>query len=309
VRRVKVTLPATVTNLGAGLNALGLAVGLHLTVEFTDRDDEKLVVETYGEGAGRYATGLRHPVVIGLTRVFQHYERAPVGLTIRIDNAIPLECGLGAEAAFLVAGVVGANNLIGSPFKRDSLLRFAVEVSRRADHAVTALLGGLTASQMPTIEMAGSTLQYARLPVEAMPTVIVVPQIERYAESARASVPAKVSLSDALTDLGALPLLIDALRRGDHTLLRAGLRDTLIAPLRLKYIPGVDAVMAAAYKAGASGVALCGTGPALIAFGKKDHQKTADAMVGAFAAHGVTARAWVTSIDTQGIVLSAARSG
>jgi homoserine kinase len=143
MRRVRVTLPASITNLGPGLNSLGLALGLHCNVEFTDRDDGALVVETRGEGAGRYALGARHPVVIGMTRVFQHVERAVVGLTVRVDNAIPLASGLGAEAAFLVAGVVGANNLMGSPFKRDALLQFVSGVTRRADHAVTAMLGGL----------------------------------------------------------------------------------------------------------------------------------------------------------------------
>ncbi len=306
MRRVKVTLPATVTNLGPGLNSLGLAVGLHCTVEFTDREDALLVVETRGEGAGRYAVGLRHPVVIGMTRVFQHVERAVVGLTVRIDNAIPLASGLGAEAAFLVAGVVGANNLMGSPFKRDALLQFVSAVTRRADHAVTAMLGGLTATQMEDVP---GEMRYARLPVEAMQTAIVLPDVPGYAESARASIPKKVALEEALANLNALPLLLDALRRGDHALLRAGLHDGLIAPLRLPSIPGADAAIAAAYRAGASGVALCGMGPALIAFGRKDQRGIADAMVSAFEARGVVARGWVVPIDTQGIVLSAARTG
>lgn len=305
MRRVKISLPATVTNLGPGLNSLAMAVGLHLTVEISDREDDRLVVETVGEGAGRYATGLRHPVVIGLMRVFQQFERAPIGLTVRIDNQIPLESGLGAEAAFLIAGVVGGNNLVGSPLKREPLLRFAVEVSRRPDFVVTALHGGLTASQATDN---GAPL-YARLPIEAMQTVIVLPDLPRYAEQARTMVPAKIAFVDALANLSAVPLLLDALRRGDHAMLRVSLRDTLIMPLRLRAIPGGQKAVEAGYAAGASGIAVCGTGPALIAFAKKDHAGIAAAMLDILSDHGVSGRSWVAPIDTQGIVLSAAHSG
>lgn len=304
MRRVKVTLPATITNLGPGLNSLGLAVGLRLDVEFTDRTDEALVVETSGEGSGRYAIGLRHPVVLGMTRVYQRFERAPSGLTIRIDNQIPLGSGLGGEAAFLIAGVVGANNLLGGLLAREPLLHLAVEVSRRADHTVTAMLGGLTASRFED-----ENLTYARLPVEPMQTVIVVPELSSYAASARANIPDRVALADALYDLSALPLLMDALRRGDHALIRAGLQDRLIAPSRLVQIPGANDVIAAAQNSGASAVALCGAGPALVAFAPRDHHLIADAMLAAFENHGVSARSWIVPVDMQGIVLSAARTG
>ncbi|MBK8026405.1 MAG: homoserine kinase [Chloroflexi bacterium] len=303
MRRVTVSLPATVTNLGPGLNSLGLALGLRLRVEFSDRSDEKLVVETSGEGAGRYAIGLRHPVLLGMIRVFQAHERAPLGLTIHIDNQIPLASGLGSEAAFLLAGVIGANNLLGSPLKREALLRFAVGVSRRPDHSVTAFFGGLTASQY-----VDEALSYAQLPIQAMQTVVVLPEIADFAVTARAAIPERVPLGDALSNLAALPLLIDGLRREDHALLRAGLLDALIAPHRSSHIPGFEEVRQAALDLGASGITLCGAGPALIAFAPRDHSSIADAMVHAFSGHGVSARSWVIPIDTQGIVLSAARS-
>lgn len=303
MRRVKVTLPATVTNLGPGLNSLGLAIGLHASIEFTDRADTQLVVETTGEGSGQYATGLRHPVVLGMMRVFQHFERAPLGLSIRIDNKIPLNSGLGGDIAFLIAGVIAANNLIGGPLKRDPLLRFAVDVSRRADHAVTAILGGLTATVLE-----GESLTYARLPLEAMQAVLVVPDLPDYAQS-RLAVAQRAPLVDALHNLSRLPLLLDALRRGDFDMLAQGLDDKLIAPARLAQIPGAKTVIDAAVQNGASGVVLCGTGPAMLAFAPRDHRTIADEMRRAFADHRVEARTWIVPVDTQGLVLSAARSG
>ena len=164
MRKVKVVLPATVTNLGPGLNSLALALALHVTVEIIERTDDIFTVETSGEGAGYYSTGLRHPVVLGLAYIFQKLERAPLGLTIRVDSRIPPASGLGSEAAFLIAGVIGANNLFGNPFNRETIVTLAAEVCRRPDHAVTAILGGLT--QQPAGRRQADLSQPAR-PVAA----------------------------------------------------------------------------------------------------------------------------------------------
>jgi homoserine kinase len=119
MRRIKIVLPATISDFGPGLGGLGLALGLHTIVEITERTDDKLNVETAGEDAGRYAVGLRHPVVLGLIRIFQRLENTVLGLNIRIDNRIPHAAGLGVEAAYLIAGIIGANNLLGNTYKRE----------------------------------------------------------------------------------------------------------------------------------------------------------------------------------------------
>ena len=183
------------------------------------------------------------------------------------------------------------------------VLPTAVDVSRRPDHTVTAILGGLTASSYEN-----NQLQYARLPIEAGQVVIIVPDLPQYAAQARAVLPPTVTLSDALRNIASVPLLIDALRRGDHKLLRGALTDHLIAPTRLASIPGISEVIDVALHNNATGVVLCGTGPSLIAFAPRDHKPIADAMIAVFADHSIPSRAWVIPLDTQGIVLSAAQS-
>src|SRR5262249_15223 len=142
----------------------GLALSLHMTVDVTERSDQSLVVEGGGEGAGEYKDGLRHPVMLGAIRVFQKMERAPLGMTIRVGNEIPLNSRLGGEAGFGVAGVIAANNLLGNPFKREQTLQIAAEASQQSpDGVVTAMLGGLTASLLRP-----DGLIYRSLAVQAM---------------------------------------------------------------------------------------------------------------------------------------------
>lgn len=302
MRKVKITLPAALTNLGAGVGALGLALSLHTVIEISQRADSQLIVDTEGEGSGRYSMGLRHPVLLAMMRVFQKLERAPIGVNIRITNQIPVNSGLGAEAAFLVAGVIGAHNLLGGTFARAEILQSAAQISPDGVTGVTTtLLGGLTAGVLD-----GDTLIYRAIPVQAMKVVVVVPEIEDYA--ARTSVPERVTFADAVHNLSRVPLLTEGLRAGDLKLIGRALDDKLRTPSLSARIPGYQHVIEIARRAGASAVTISGDGPALVAFAERDHERVSEAMVAAFAGADVQARAWVLPLDTQGVVISAAQS-
>ncbi|MDX2160325.1 MAG: hypothetical protein SF162_03270 [bacterium] len=304
MRRVKVTLPATITHLGTGLHSLALAVGLHATIEITERTDSALNVETSGEDAGRYALGLRHPVVLGMARVFQKLERAVPGLNVRIESHIPAALGLGLETTFFVAGIIGANNLFGSTFKRADILRIAAHVTGRPDQAVTAMVGGMTASMMQ-----GDEVVYRSLPIAPLKLVIALPHLPGYADKVRLSVPDRVPVRDALHNINRLPLLIDALRQGDVALAGQMMDDRVFAPYRTQFIPNFDDIAQIARLNGASAVTLCGSGPGIVALAAKDHARIADSITAGFEDIGIRAQSWIVPLDTQGVVLSVAQTG
>jgi homoserine kinase len=303
MRKVKITLPATITNLGPGLNSLGLAVGLYTTIEMSERSDEQVIVETEGEGAGRYGLGLQHPVVLALIRIFQKQERAILGLNIKISNHIPLDSGLGAEAAFTVAGIIGANNMLGNVYSRNQILEIAAQISRRPDHTVTTILGGLTTSLMN-----GETLLFRALSTSNLTAIIALPQLDNYAGEIARVKPERIPMSDALFNLSRLPLLVDALRSGDLKLLAQTLDDKLNIPYLKAHISGFDHAAEMARRAGAIGVTLSGDGPALVVFAEANHKKIATTVEVAFENAGVKARSWVVPVDTQGVVISAAQT-
>ncbi len=301
--KVKITLPGTVTNLGPGLNSLGLAIGLYTTVEISKRNDETLLVETSGEGSGRYGTGSRHPVVLALMRVFQKQERAVLGMTIKISNNIPLDSGLGAEAAFWVAGVIGANNLLGASYTRDMMLGIAAEISHWPDQTITSILGGLTANVVNA-----DTLTHRSLPVSGMSVIVVLPELADYDADVERVKPERVPLNDAIYNISRIPILLEGLRSGDLSLIGQALDDRLLLPYLKVHIPGYDHVIEMARRAGAQAVTLSGGGPAITVFASANHAKIATAMEAAFNNVGVKARSWVLPIDRQGVVISVAQS-
>lgn len=303
MRKVKIILPAAITNMGPGIGTLGLALSLHTTVEISERSDNRLVVDTEGEGAGHYSIGLRHPVVLALIRVFQKLERAPPGIHIRISNHIPMSSGLGAEAAFLVAGVIGANNLLGNTFSRTQILEIAAQISDHPTGVLTTLLGGLTTGILD-----GDTLLYRTLPVSSMKVVVVLPDLEGYSAKKHSLIPERILLSDALFNLNRIPLLVEGLRSGDLKLINRVLGDKLQTPYLSPHIPIYQHVTELARRAGAAAITLSGEGPALVAFAENNHTLLGEIIVTAFANTGVKARSWVLPIDQQGVIISAAQS-
>lgn len=297
MRRVKVTLPGAATRFGPAQQGLGLALGLHTTVEIIERSDDQLTVETSGEDSGRYSIGLRHPVVLGMMRVFQREERAALGLTVRVQNGIPHASGLGTEAAFYAGGIIAANNLLGTPLTRAQVIEMVVSLGGVG--VVSSILGGLTTSLLD-----GDTLIYRSLPSAALKLVLALPELN--ADPMQVSLPERVPLRDALENLNRVPLLLEALRAGDLDLLAHAADDRLLSPRYRSLIKGFDRVVAAAKEVGA--VTVIPTGLALLAFAPADHDRIASAMQTAFQLAGVRSRTWTLPIDRQGVVISASQS-
>ncbi|MEQ8676083.1 MAG: hypothetical protein RLP44_31815 [Aggregatilineales bacterium] len=299
MHKIKIRLPATLTNLGPGLHTLGLAIGLYTTVEISARTDNEIVLNHHGEGEKSFASPLLHPVVRGMARFFQNLERTILGMNITVTNQIPFKSGLGAEMILMVAGVIAANDLMGYPYKREEMVELAARFTR-TDCAVTALSGGLTTSYSDDDDF-----YYRTLPVKPFEFIIAAPRLDDYTPT---NLPTNIALKDALYNLARTPLLIDALRQGDVDALARISEDRIYAPLLRKQISGYGHVAEIARRAGALTVLPIGDGPALLAIARSGHRRIAEDMRLAFQSAGIEAKAWVLPVDTQGVVISAVGS-
>ncbi|QPC81529.1 hypothetical protein G4Y79_17800 [Phototrophicus methaneseepsis] len=300
MQKIKVRLPATMTDFGPGVRTLGLALSLYANVDFSPRSDDDLIVETEGEGAGRYALGLRHPVVLGMMRVFQATEQAPSGVTIRIKNDIPLGSGLGAEEAFMTAGIIGANNLLNHPFNRDQLIQMASDATKRPDCAVTTITGGLTAH---TYE--DETVVHRSLALSPFKLILAIRTDDGYESP---TLPTRVPMADMLRSLHNLPILIDALGAGNLPAVAASVQDGVLAEATRRRIGGFNHVAEVARLAGALGVTTSGGGPAMIFIAEDHHNRIAEAIETAFYNIQIPARVLIVPMDTQGVVISMMQS-
>ncbi len=296
MQKIKIRLPATLTDFGPTYHNLGLAISLYAHVEIAPREDDRLIVDTEGQGAGQYALGLRHPVVLGMMRFFQRIEEAPLGITVRVRNEIPLNSGLGAEVAFVTAGIIGANNLMNNRYTREELVELAAEISDEPVSAITAILGGLT-----TYVRKDDVLHYCSLPLTSFKVIVAVPRIEGYKVPILAET---LPQNRVLDSLSRLPLLQEALRLGDVGMLAELVDANLLRDAIQQRLSGYRHVAEVARLAGTAAVTTSGGGPAMIFLTERNHDRIAEVIETAFGNLDIPAEVFVVPLDTQGIVIS-----
>lgn len=299
---VIVSVPASTANLGAGFDCLALALELRNRIEVTDLGSGsglELRVEGEGADADQLPRDGRNLMVRAMERVFQVVGRRPAGrLSLRAVNGIPLGSGLGSSAATIVGGLAAANALVQGGLDSAALLRLAYELEGHPDNVAAAVYGGLV-----LVSAEGDVLQAQAVPVPPLRVVIALPALRLSTAEARAALPARVPLADAVFNVGHALFTVQALASGDEALLRWAVADRLHQPYRQKLIPGFAAVEAAARAAGAAAVALSGAGPSLVAFAGEGHAAIAAAMEAAFGAHGLAARTFVLPVAKEGVMV------
>jgi homoserine kinase len=294
--RVRVTVPASSTNLGPGFDVLGIALALHNVAELAEAD--RVTVEIEGEGAASLPRDARNIVVRGARLVYDTAGRPFRGLAVRQRNAIPPSRGLGSSASAWLAGLLGANAILGEPLGSDALMDLAVGQEGHPDNVGAALHGGVTVTCWDA-----ETRAVVALPVsDAVEFAVLVPAFEASTAAARAALPASYTRPDAVYNVGRVALLVAAWTRDRWDLVGQAMGDRLHQPYRARAMfPWLDGVLVAARRAGALGAALSGAGPSVLGVVPTgDGARVARAMEAALADAGHEGCGHVLSADTRG---------
>lgn len=307
---IRVRVPATTANLGPGFDALGLALRLHNTVALEETETPRIEIE--GEGATtlpRDATHLAYRAALAVVEAARargahsggdRRGGLPRAFHLRQHNRIPLARGLGSSAAAIVGGAAAANALLGKPLDEQALIDLAAGMEGHPDNVAPAVLGGLVAC----VTTEAGNIRYTRLIPKRLRVVVAIPEFAVSTAEARRLLPEQVPFRDAVFNVTRTALLVAALAEGRTDLLDEATRDRLHQPYRARLVPGLDAVFAAARKAGADGVALSGSGPTVVAFGEA--AGIGEAMRRAFEAAGARCRAIEAGVDSDGTVVETA---
>ncbi len=299
--------PASLSNLGPGFDALGLAVqGIGDRVEAWRTNRSGVTVEMVGGNAsiptapGKNTAGRAAEVVL-------EQASADFGVHLLIHKGIPLGSGIGGSAASAVAGAWATNALLDAPFDKEALIPAVLEGesvaagAKHGDNVLPSLLGGLV------LVSPSDPTDYRRLDLPTLPPIpLVLPHVTVLTREARAILPETVPLRDASAQAANLAFLLHALGAGDwKTVGRYLMRDRLAEPFRARLVPPYEAIRTAALDAGAVGCALTGSGPAMFAFlsDTGDAQPVLDAMQTACLASGIEADDWLLDLDLEGVCL------
>ncbi|CAE7590603.1 thrB [Symbiodinium sp. CCMP2456] len=286
-RRVTVSVPATVANLGPGLETVGLAVDIwdEFTLEFSDH----FSVELRGTDIAEVPRTEENLVVQGAAAAFKVSGRHLPSLRFICEHRIPFNKGLGAASAsfvggFLAASVLSAEELRLSPRAElpeqeevvrarsgtfpdgvpcetsnvDALLQATIARGWNPGNVCPAIYGALQIG-IPTV----SGTRSHRVPIpNGMVLCLFVPDAKE--EGQRLEVES-VERRNAIFNVGRSALLINCFATQDFGKFQKASEDFLATPTILEKFPHIRPVSQAALAAGASGACACGYGPSVMA--------------------------------------------
>jgi len=291
-----VRVPATSSNLGAGFDALGIALRIANTL--TVRTSDSMSVEIVGEGADDLPRDAQNMIVRTFASVFDDAGVAMPVVRFKCDQEIPPARGLGSSAAAAIAALMAADAVLGRPSDTERLLTRAVAIEGHADNAAPAIHGGLQAC----VRVDERHVAHGHMPLRDPPRVVLfIPALRMTTAAARAVLPALVSREDAVFNISRTALLLTALATGRDDLLDEATRDAIHQTPRTAMFPALPKLFHAAREAGAVGVWLSGAGSTVAAFARPDRcDSVSRALASAGEEAGVAGRVVVTDIDPDG---------
>ena len=296
--------PATVANLGAGFDILGLALREPGDLVRAEMCDEPgiVIADIEGDGGKLPRDPLKNTACIAANAVLLA-AGIEQGIRLTLIKGLPLASGLGSSAASAVAAAVAVNALLGEPLTRDDLLPASMEGEAavsgyHADNVAPCLFGGITLCTGLTADA------IFQMPVPPnLHLALVTPDVAVPTAEARAVLPKLIALKTMVRQTAAVARLVDALHRGDlEALAEAMETDDVVEPARAHLMPHLKEVRAAARRAGALGLVISGAGPTLCAICDDVGvaQRVAAAMKAVYDEVGMGSTARHTQVEPEG---------
>jgi homoserine kinase len=254
---IKVRVPATSANLGAGFDSMGVALDVYNEIHAALCDKAGFTIETDpdlpADGGNLVARSMRH--------VFDLTGFQPRGVRIRQVNNIPKTSGMGSSAACIAGGVFAANALAGGVLNERRLIDLCAELDGHPDNVVPCITGGVTACLTE-----GGRVTYLKAVPRGIKVLAMIPSFTLATAVARKALPDSYTREDAVYNIGRAALTFGALCTGKYELLRRCSGDRIHQPYRRNLIEDFDGITELVLSAGALSAYLSGAGPSVVAF-------------------------------------------
>jgi len=250
-----IRVPATTANLGPGFDAFGLALNLHNYIavepglpEIPDPFASE-IVDAYHKARG--------------------LPTKPYRLVVR--GQVPPSRGLGSSATIRLGMLAALDKLNRRNLDLPWLIQTATALEGHPDNISAAALGGFVVcgGRNPARAKVSSRLKF----------VAAIPRIETSTRTARSLLPPSIAFQDAVSNLRNAARIAAAFFQGKVEEAQGAFADRLHQPYRAALVPGLEAALEAAQKAGAIGAFLSGAGPTVMAICLKSEQAVGQAMV------------------------------
>lgn len=294
IDHIKIRVPATSANLGAGFDVFGIALEAPVDIIEVEKS-QKLEINIKGAGSEHIPTDPRRNTA-GI--VASNLNKS---VKITIHRAIPLSSGLGSSAAPAAGAAFALNIMYDLGLSREELVHLAAQGEKaasgveHADNVAPAVYGGFTIVHKDKV---------LSLKPEGIGIVAVHPDIVVSTRTARMLLPKKMWLADVSFNTGSAASMVVGILNSDIRLIGGSMENRVIEQTRSKLIRGYSQVRKSALEAGAAGVTISGSGPTMLAVCRMDErEKIAKAMMKAFGENHVRSEAFITTIGSGAAII------
>lgn len=278
---VRVSSPASIANFGPGFDTFGLCLEYPV-------DSISIKAEPSGvvklKSLGKYtvpSSPMENTASYAAVKLGEICGHDRIGFTMTVRKGMKPGSGLGSSAASSVGGALAMAALLdvrdkGLVLEAAAMGEELVSGSRHFDNVSAALYGGFTVVS----DLKTRTIIQIRPPM--FKVVVVVPEIHIETRNAREILPSSVSMADAVCNVSWASGMLHAMMKRNVRMMGSYLDDKLALPYRSALIPGYQEVRESALNAGAAGVSIGGSGPAVFAITQSNAVSIKKAMVEAF---------------------------
>lgn len=301
-KTITVRCPGTIANLVCGFDVLGLCLQEpYDEMEVTLLPERKVIIHS-ADGYPLPTDPAQNTAGAPLLEMIEE-SKLDFGFELTIRKHIKPGSGVGSSAASAAGAVVAANHLLGHPFSKEELVRYAMfgeKVAcgvKHADNIAPAIYGGVTLirSIFP--------LDIIAIPSPNLHVALVHPQIEVKTADARQILRKEVLLKDAIRQWGNIAGLVAGFFQNDYGLISRSLEDVIVEPVRSILIPGFAEVKKGCLEAGALGGGISGSGPSIFMLCKEAHtaENVAGVMKSIYTRLGIEHHVYVTQVSREGV--------
>ena len=295
---IKVKVPASSANMGAGFDTLGVAVGLYNRLRI-EEIPSGLEIKTLNSG-GYVLQNENNLIYRAMRVVFDTVGYEPSGIRIIQNSAIPMTRGLGSSSACIIGGMVGANVMSGRQLSYGEILNLASAMEGHPDNVAPAMYGGFCVSLTENGQV--MTKSYKLNP--RIKFAVMIPDYFVATKKSRGLLPEKVDLKDAAFNISRASMFQAALITGDMEKLRYAAQDRLHQPYRKDYVDGMEEIFEKSYQAGSRATYLSGSGPTIVSIIDERYDEFKNEMIKFFAENSHKWKCRILSIDNVGTVVS-----
>ena len=295
---IKLRVPATSANMGAGFDTLGVAVGLYNRMMIEEIPEGLEVINKNTQSFIPQDTS--NLIYRAMAELFDYVGYEQKGYRITQDSQIPMTRGLGSSSACIIGGMLAANIISGRQLSYQEIIHLAATMEGLPDNVGPALFGGFCVSLMDD----DKTIIKSTKLKSHIKFAVIIPDFFVATKKSRGVLPSKIDFKDAVFNVGHASMFQAAMLTCDMKALEIGVKDKLHQQYRKSYVDGMEDIFEKTYHLGSHATYLSGSGPTILSILDGNYDGFKAGMEEYFKTNGLEWKCMILPIDNVGAVVS-----